>query len=156
MNILLSYFLPFFLPSLTFHHFLSRQERNFWTINLCYTLTCFHFLTISCVIFIFCHGNLWKIFMPSGHAEYMLFYFHPVQKWRGYDPQSQSNIYGIAKTAYLGRSASDTLKMSTVGREKESTCSCLNCCSVLWSGFLHWFLSLRKEFNSLGCFQKIH
>lgn len=99
---------------------------------------------------------MWKIFMPSGHAEYVLFYLHPVLKWRGYDPLSQINIYGIAKTAYLGRSASATLKMSTVRREKESTCSCLNCCSVLWSSLLHWFLSLRKEFISLGCFQKIH
>ena len=138
--------------SFPFHHLLSSQDRNFWTINLSYTHTCFHFLTVSCVIFIFCHGNTWKIFMPPGHTEYMLFCFHPELKWRGYGPQSQSSAYVFARIAYPGRSASVILKMSTGGREKESTCSCLNGYSVLWNGFLHCFQSLRKEFFSLGCF----
>lgn len=93
MNILFSNFLPFFFSSFPCHHLLSSQERNFWTISLSYTHTYFHFLTVSCVIFIFCHGNTWKIFVPSGHTEYMLFSFHPVLKLKGLlSPESKLHL----------------------------------------------------------------
>lgn len=149
MNILFSSFLPLFFPLFSFPHLWYSQERNFWTINLIYTHTCFHFLTVSCVIFIFCHGNTWKIFMPSGHTERVLSCFHPVLRWRGYDLQSQSCAYVFALTACPGRSTCVILKMSTGGKETESTCSCLNGYSVLRNVLLYDFQSL-KEFFSLG------
>lgn len=93
----LAIFCLFFFSSFPFHQFLSSQERNFWTINLSYTHRHFYFLTVSRVIFIFCHGNTWKIFMPSGYTEYMVFYFHPVLKWRGYDIQTKAMLLSFPK-----------------------------------------------------------
>lgn len=153
MNILFSYFLPlsFFFSSFPFHHLLSSQERNFWTINLSYT----HTLPLSNCFLCYLYLLSWK-HMENIYAIWIdrvyAFLLPPSTEMKGlWSPESKLCLCLCLES--ISRAISWCWRWAQEGgRKKESTCLCLDGYSVLWNGFLHCFQSLRKKMFSLGYF----